>query len=89
KIAADTLKASNNTKTRIVIGDDIAPAENSYVSPQELQTAYTTGNNDGPALNSYNNFSGFMVWALGQNPSTIDAVDFGKQITVFYPINDK
>ncbi|WP_173677738.1 glycosyl hydrolase family 18 protein [Francisella tularensis] len=89
KIAADTLKAANNTKTRIVIGDDFAPAENSYVSPQELQTAYTTGDNEGPALSSYNNFSGFMVWALGQNPSTIDAVDFGKQIAEFYPINDK
>ena len=43
----------------------------------------------GRALNSYNNFSGFMVWALGQNPSTIDAVNFGKQIAEFYPINNK
>ncbi|AXH30737.1 hypothetical protein CGC45_08570 [Francisella opportunistica] len=89
KIAADTLKAANNTKTKIVIGDDFAPSENSYVSPEELQTAYTTGDSEGPALNSYNNFSGFMVWALGQNPTTIDAVDFGKQIAEFYPINDK
>ena len=42
KIAADTLKAANNTKTKIVIGDDFAPSESSYVSPEELQTAYTT-----------------------------------------------
>ncbi|MDE4938532.1 hypothetical protein NAI30_11905, partial [Francisella tularensis subsp. holarctica] len=75
--------------TRIVIGDDFAPAENIYVSPQELQTAYTTGTNEGPALNSYNNFSCFMVWALGQNPSTKDAVYYVKQITEFYTINDK
>ncbi|WP_191092401.1 glycosyl hydrolase family 18 protein [Francisella sp. XLW-1] len=89
KIASDSLKTANNTKTKIVIGDDFAPSEHSYATPEELKAAYTTGDSEGSALNSYDNFSGFMIWSLGQNPSTIDPLDFGKQITEFYPLAKK
>ncbi|KEI35178.1 chitinase [Francisella sp. W12-1067] len=87
KIAANALKVAKNNVTQIVLGDDFAPSESSYVSPEEYKAVFDKGDAYGPAINSYSNFNGFMVWSLGQTPTTIDPIEFAKQMEQFYPIS--
>ncbi|QIV95311.1 chitinase [Allofrancisella inopinata] len=87
KIAANALKVAKNNVTQIVLGDDFAPSESSYVSPEEYEAVFDKGDAYGPAINSYSNFNGFMVWSLGQTPTTIDPIEFAKQMEQFYPIS--